>query len=118
MGDVDFTFDDIPNAPLFSTSFVIITAWNPENTTLSELENIQNNQRLEKVLESMGKDFVPALGYLDKHSEESYCVFKLDLQQALDLGKRFHQFSIFYYGCDFLGYYEVATSQPILERTL
>ena len=57
-----------------------------------------------------------ALGYLVEHKEESYCVYGISFEQAIELGKKFDQYSIFYNDAKSMGYYNVNTSKAILAK--
>lgn len=113
---VDFSFDDLPKTDLFHFPFAIITAWNPNNEELSEDENQLNNGLLKKELEKHNICFDKALGYLDKHQEESFCVYDISFEEAINLGRKFHQYAIFYNDTKMMGYYNVDTSRPIIEK--
>ena len=116
INDIVFSFEDIPEGRLFSKTFAILTAWNPNNEPTNDAINAENNEQLEKELQHMGLSFDRAVGYLDDHKEESYCVFDISFAQAIELGKMFHQYSIFYNDIKSLGYYEVKTSKAILVK--
>ena len=102
----------------FDTPFAILTAWNPNNQPLSLKENtLRNEQLFEKLLEC-GYPFDEALGYLDEHSEESYCIYEIKFEEAVELAKTFKQYAIFYRSSTHVGYYECETSSTITERAL
>jgi hypothetical protein len=117
VNDVIFSFEDIPDSKLFLKKFNIITAWNPNNELVNDVVNAENNKQLEQELQYMGLSFDRAVGYLDDHKEESYCVYDISFAQAIELGKMFHQYSIFYNDIKSLGYYEVETSKAILVKS-
>jgi len=58
------------------------------------------------------------VGFFDQHKEESYCVYDISLFEAIKLAEKFNPYLVFFHGGKFLGYYEVAISQPILVREL
>lgn len=118
VGDMDFSFEELPEFDLLMTPFAILTAWNPDNQSTSTDINAKNNKLLENELKHLKFSFVEAVGYLDDHSEESYCVYDISFDQAIDLAKKFHQYSIFYNNAKTIGYYEVETSKVIIERVL
>ena len=118
INDIVFTLEDIPKDKLFSKRFAIITAWNPNNEKLRNAVNDQNNEFLVKELRQMNLSFDDAIGYLEDHAEESYCVYDISLSQAIELGKEFHQYSIFYNDTQTIGYYEVSTSSAILVKNI
>lgn len=62
--------------------------------------------------------FDEALGYLEDHSEESYCIYGIRFEEAIDLARAFDQYAIFYRSAKDVGYYECATRKAITERAL
>ena len=118
VGAVDFSFEQLPKAELFSKPFTILTAWNPNNQlTLSRI-NVMHNDVLEKELRNCKFSFDEAVGYLDDHMEESYCVYDISFEEAMRLVEKFHQYSIFYNDTKTIGYYEVETSKVIIEKKI
>ena len=118
INDMIFSFEDIPEDKLFLKEFAIITAWNPNNIETNRLINAQNNELLVKELQQMDLSFDDAIGYLGDYIEESYCVYDISFLQAIELGKRFHQYSIFYSDTQTMGYYNVSTSKAILVKSI
>jgi hypothetical protein len=116
--EVDFTIDTLTSFAPFNEPFAILTAWNPDNQPLSLEENTQRNEQLFETLLERGYKFDEALGYLEEHSEESYCIYGISFQEAIDLAKAFEQYAIFYRGNNAVGYYEVETSHIVTERSL
>jgi hypothetical protein len=116
--EIDFTIDTLPAYAPFNAPFAILTAWNPNNQPLSLEENtIRNEQLFEKLLE-YGHPFDEALGYLDDHSEESYCIYDITFEEAIELAKAEEQYAIFYCSSTHVGYYECETGVAITERAL
>lgn len=116
--EIDFTIDTLPAYAPFNVPFAILTAWNPNNQPLSlEKNTLRNEQLFEKLLES-GYRFDEALGYLDEHSEESYCIYGIGFEEAIALAKAFEQYAIFYSSARHVGYYECETGVAITERAL
>lgn len=116
--EIDFTIDTLPAYAPFDVPFAILTAWNPNNQPLSlEKNTIRNKQLFEKLLE-YGYPFDEALGYLDEHSEESYCIYDITFEKAIELAKDFEQYAIFYSSSNRVGYYECKTRFAITERIL
>jgi len=114
---IDFTIDTLPSSSPLDKVFAILTAWNPNNLPLSLEENTVRNTQLFALLE---RDYVfdRALGYLDGHSEESYCVYGIDFEEAIDLGKMFDQYAIFYRSMESVGYYGCTSGDGITQRDL
>jgi hypothetical protein len=118
-GDVsDFTIDTLPSSTPFDQSFAILTAWNPNNQPLSLEENTRRNEHLFETLLESGYLFDEALGYLDEHSEESYCIYGIGFKEAIDLAKQYDQYAIFYRSLNSVGYYECANAKAITQRDL
>lgn len=100
----------------FDTPWGIITAWNPNNCRLRLSINRSRNRLLNRLLKQSGYENIKGKGGLGKHSEESYLVEKISLDDTLKIGRKFRQYSI--YWCDGIskGYYRCADSKAILLR--
>lgn len=59
-----------------------------------------------------------ALGYLDDHSEESYCIYEITFEEAIELAKAEEQYAIFFSSATHVGYYACETGVAITERAL
>ena len=116
--EIDFTIDTLPSISPLDVPFAILTAWNPNNQPLSLKENNQRNTKLFVLLLDNNYRFDEALGYLDEHSEESYCIYEISFEEAIELGKTFEQYAIFYRSPTHVGYYECGTKLAITERAL
>lgn len=116
--EIDFTIDTLPTYAPFNAPFAILTAWNPNNQPLSLEENTARNEQLFEKLLEYGHPFDEALGYLDEHSEESYCIYGIGFEDAIELAKMFEQYAIFYSSATHVGYYECETGIAITERAL
>jgi hypothetical protein len=115
---IDFTIDALPSFAPFDKPFAILTAWNPNNTLLSSVENLKRNTLLFTLLMERDYLFDEALGYLEEHSEESYCIYEIGFEEAIELGKAFDQYAIFFSSDTHVGYYMCATSKAITERVI
>jgi hypothetical protein len=115
---IDFTIDTLPSDAPLDKAFAILTAWNPNNQPLSLEENTVRNTQLFALLLDRGYAFDEALGYLDQHSEESYCIYGITFDEAIDLGKMFDQYAIFYRSSQCVGYYACASGNAITQRGL
>ncbi|MFM8531503.1 MAG: DUF3293 domain-containing protein [Ilumatobacteraceae bacterium] len=76
----------------------VITAWNPGAERPGEQENRRRNETLRADLAAITDPVLPALGTStddahpgEPHSEESWAVIGLDLDDALALGARYDQ---------------------------
>ena len=116
--EIDFTIVTLPSHEPFDAPFAILTAWNPNNQPLNLEENTLRNEALFEKLLEYGYPFDEALGYLDEHSEESYCIYGIGFEEAIELAKIFEQYAIFYSSTKFVGYYECETGVAITERAL
>lgn len=116
--EIDFTIDTLPSYAPFDAPFAILTAWNPNNQPLSLEENTARNEQLFEKLLEYGHPFDEALGYLDNHSEESYCIYEITFKEAIELAKAEEQYAIFYRSSTHVGYYECETGVAITERAL
>lgn len=112
----DFTIDTLPSSELFVRPFAILTAYNPNNILLPYDTNMQHNKELFRFLMQSDYLFDRALGYLDEHSEESYCIYGINFEEAIAIGKMFDQYAIFYRGHKYIGYYECNTLEAITQR--
>lgn len=115
---IDFTIDTLPSFAPFDKPFTILTAWNPNNQPLCLDENNIRNARLFSLLLESNYRFDEALGYLDEHSEESYCIYEIGFEEAIELAKAFDQYAIFFSSDTHVGYYKCATSEAITERVI
>ena len=79
-------------------AFTLVTAQNPQSTPLSDEENRERNERLERWLLAKGYDYGPSLGKSTDGSweEEGFTVFDLLLEDALRLGRQFGQHAVVY----------------------
>ena len=77
-------------------AFTLITAQNPQSTPLSEEENRERNERLEKYLLAKNYSYGPSLGKSTDGSweEAGFAVFDLSLEDALALGSQFGQHAV------------------------
>ena len=116
--EIDFTIDTLPSYEPFNAPFAILTAWNPNNQPLSLEENTVRNEALFEKLLEYGHPFDEALGYLEEHSEESYCIYGIGFEEAIELAKAFEQYAIFFSSTKRVGYYECETGVAITERAL
>lgn len=115
---IDFTIDTLSSTSVLAHPFAILTAWNPNNQPLSLEENTQRNEQLFETLLERGYLFDEALGYLEDHSEESYCIYGVTFEEAIELGSMYDQYAIFYRSATHVGYYECSTKAAITARSL
>lgn len=77
-------------------AFSIITAWNPMNRPRSESENDKRNQALEAYLKTRSWKYYPTAGATEDHCEEGFTIEGIGEQEALEIGRMFHQHAIVY----------------------
>jgi len=82
---------------LKTRDFAILTAENPQAKALSREENEKRNKRLVEELQDKGYEYVPVEGRYD-NLEESFLVFEISNEAALDLAKKYDQESVIHNG--------------------
>ncbi|MEA1917892.1 MAG: DUF3293 domain-containing protein [Campylobacterota bacterium] len=97
--------------------FAIITAWNPMNRELSEAENKILNHKLEDDLKALKYEYEGTVGKCDEHKEDSFIVYRISKNDALSLGMKYEQYSIFYNSYHFLEYIECQTKKVLLKSS-
>jgi len=91
------SFQFIPsNREYLKRKFAIITAFNPKNLILNDFLNFIRNTELESVLKSLGYEYMTSIGELFDHSEESFIVYDIEKDEAVNIGKQFDQDTVFY----------------------
>lgn len=114
VGEYIFTIDTIKKTPLFNKIFSIITACNPDNILLTADENLIRNKKLQDEIESSPYPYEKALGFLDDHKEESFCIYEISFDEAVKLAKKYSQYSIFYHSENLRGYFKVSSLEKII----
>jgi hypothetical protein len=74
-----------------------ITAYNPGSIELSNKENKERNQKLEKKIQALHLEYIHGEGKCDENEwsgEESFLVFEIKQKEAIRLGKAFGQNAI------------------------
>lgn len=81
----------------FPKPFAIVTACNPMDLKLTELENMKRNEKFKSELDGIGCMYGSITGSSPDHShqEPSY-VIKTSVKKALHLGRKFEQRAIFW----------------------
>ncbi len=115
--DTTYTFSlrSFIDNPFFERPFGIITAYNPNNNTLSEEENLSKNQKLYNELNSK-YELLEAKGSYKGHCEEGFLVFDITLAEAVEIGRRHEQFAIFYNSVKTLMYVDCEEKKVVVER--
>lgn len=78
--------------------FAIITAHNPRSERLSSAENQKRHEALERDLIQLGLEHTPSTGESPDGSwvEEGFVVFDIELEQALELGRKYGRHAVVY----------------------
>jgi hypothetical protein len=111
---ISFQFipDDID---VLKRKFAIITAHNPKGIILNEFLNFLRNTELEIILKSFGYEYYSSIGELFDHSEYSFIIYDIEKDDALNIGKQFDQYSIFYNSGEYISISECETGTDILN---
>jgi hypothetical protein len=82
---------------LFDAPVHVITGWNPYNIPRSPEENDRANTELAMALARRGARFARARGSANDglHSEDSFLIWNLTRDEAIDLGREFRQEAVF-----------------------
>ena len=110
-----FSLQHFKDNPFFDRPFAIITAFNPNNKTLPYPENLLRNQTLYNELNS-NYDLLEAKGCYSGHCEEGYLIFDISLSEAIELGRKYEQFAVFYNTTDKLMYVDCKSEEIIVEK--
>ena len=97
-----FSLGTFKNNTFFDRPFGIITAWNPDNTNLTSIENILRNQKLYKDLYQY--ETLVAVGCCKEHCESGYLVFGVSLDDLIALAQKYNQFAVFFNDGKYLKY--------------
>ncbi len=114
--DIWFSLEELADHKHFEIPFVIITAWNPMNTTLPDDENKIRNKQLEENLKALHYNYKPTIGRLGEHSEESFMIYAITLEDALTIATFYEQYSIFYNDSKQLSYIECKNKKTLLSQ--
>jgi len=95
--------------------FAIITAFNPKDLILNDFLNFIRNTELESVIKSLGYDYMTSIGELFAHSEESFIVYDIKKEDALNIAKQFDQDTIFYNSGEYISISKCENGEDILR---
>ena len=108
------------NKPLeiayYSRRFAILTAWNPNNKPTTDTENLTANKMLEADLSKY--EVLNSIGQYNEHQEDSYLVYDISLEEALTLGVKYNQYSVFYNNTMELSYVECSSQRVLISKKL
>ena len=108
------------NKPLeidyYNRNFAILTAWNPNNKPTTDTENSTANQMLKADLSKY--ETSNSIGKYNNHQEDSYLVYNISLEEALVLGVKYNQYSIFYNDTIVLSYVKCSSKRVLVSKDL
>lgn len=108
------------NKPLekafYTRKFTILTAWNPDNKPTNDEENARANEMLKADLKKY--ELLDSLGKYKDHQEKSFLVYDISLADALSLGSKYHQYSLFYNDTITLTYIECSSKKVLLSKKI
>lgn len=90
-----FSLEHFTDHPIFDSPFAIITAHNPGNRKHNEEENRRRDRLLYNDLHN-DYTLLRATGCLEGHCESGYAVLGISLEEALEIGRSYGQYAIFY----------------------
>ncbi len=91
------SFQFIPNDYEFlRRPFAVITAHNPKDLIFNEFVNFIRNTELEGIIKSLGFEYMTSVGELFDYKEESFIVYDISKEDALNIAEKFDQHTIFY----------------------
>ena len=80
--------------------------------------NKKHNNLLEIKLKDLNYKYEKCIGGEGAHCENSFIIYEIQKDEAINLGLEFKQYSIFYNDKRLLSYIECATRNVILESNL
>jgi len=114
--DIWFSLNKPLKRAYCSRSFAILTAWNPNNKPTTDIENLTANKMLEADLSKY--EVLDSIGQYNEHKEDSYLVYDISLEEALTLGVKYNQYSIFYNDTMELSYVECKSQRVLISKKL
>jgi len=110
------SFQFIPqNYDSLKRKFAIITAHNPQGMIYNGLLNFLRNTELESVIKAFGYETYLSIGELFDHSEESFIIYDIEKSDALEIGKKFDQYTIFYNSGEYISITECDTGSDVVK---
>lgn len=115
---VSFSINNLLSTDIYEIPFAIITAENPMNKSCPDEINNQYNKKLEEEIDELKYDYKKCVGEEGNHSENSFIIYNIKKDVAIDLGTKFKQYSIFYNSGSELSYIECDTRTTILREKI
>ena len=111
-----FTLNNPLSVAYYSRKFAILTAWNPNNKPTTDIDNSSANKILKDDLSKY--EVVDSIGKYKDHQEDSYLVYDISIEDALILGVKYNQYSIFYNDTYALSYIECSSNGVLVSKIL
>lgn len=110
------SFQFIPNDyTILKTKFAIITAHNPKGMIYNSFTNFIRNCELESVIKTLGYEYYLSIGTLFWYNEESFIIYEIEKDEAINLAKIFEQHSIFYNSGEDISIIECDSKKELLK---
>ena len=110
-----FSFQFIPlNNKFLLRPFAIITALNPNMQQYSDKGNSSAQKKLYELLVKEKYNVQSSMGELSGHSEDSYIIFDISQERALEIGKKFNQQSIVFNDGETVSIIDCESSEKIV----
>jgi hypothetical protein len=91
------SFQFLPkNYESLKRKFAIVTAYNPKRMIYNDFLNFLRNTELESVIKAFGYESYLSIGELFDYSEKSFIIYDIEKDDAVDIARKFDQYSIFY----------------------
>lgn len=113
-----FSFQFLPYEKKYlQKRFVIITAFNPymNNKKRTPKENLMENDSLSLMLEEEKYHFLSSEGELSGYFEDSFIVYDITLEKALEFGRVFQQESIVYNNGQVVAVVDCTTALNVIQ---
>jgi hypothetical protein len=95
--------------------FAIITAYNPKHMIFNDFTNFLRNSELQKDIVKLGYEHYLSIGELFYYSERSFIIFDITKKEALELGRKYNQHSIFFNSGEYISITECDSKKDILK---
>ena len=95
--------------------FAIVTAFNPKDLILNDFLNFIRNTELEGMIKSLRYDYMTSIGELFDHSEESFIIYDIKKEDAVEVARQFDQDTIFYNSGSYISITKCENLEDILK---
>ncbi len=110
------SFQFLPqNGDVLKRKFAIITAYNPGGLIYNDFLNFLRNTELESVIKFLGYESYLSIGALFDYSEKSFIIYDIEKKEALNMARKFDQYSIFYNSGEYISISECESGKDILR---